>query len=106
MAVYIILNVQTGGFFMTAEERMAYFQGEKRRSIINQNEKNKDFLCLKIKFFLAILLFVGFLSLDYTGYKIYGIGSEEIIQEVIKDFDLNYYMTDVIIHPLFLFLRV
>ncbi len=76
---------------MTAEERMAYFQGEKRRTKAYQtskNERNPDKIFLKIKFFIAVILFVVFLSLDYTGYKFQGIGSEEIIREVIKDFEL------------------
>ena len=45
-------------------------------------------MIIKIKFFVAMVLFICFLSLDYTGYKIKGIGSERIIQEVIMDFDL------------------
>ena len=74
---------------MTAEERMAYFQGEKRRSSYYQNapkENHTDVIFLKLKFFIAVVLFVIFLSMDYTGYKIEGIGSEEIIQEVTKNF--------------------
>lgn len=77
---------------MTAEERMAYFQGEKRRSNIYgnvKNEKNPAAIWFKIKFFIAVLLFIAFLSLDYTGYEIEGVGSERIIQEVISDFDLS-----------------
>lgn len=76
---------------MTAEERLAYFQGEKRRTANVQNsrkETNLDVIFLKIKFFIAVALFVAFLSLDYTGYQIQGIGSKEIIQEVIRDFEL------------------
>ena len=76
---------------MTAEERLAYFQGEKRRTAKVQNsrkETNLDVIFLKIKFFIAVALFVAFLSLDYTGYQIQGIGSKEIIQEVIRDFEL------------------
>lgn len=76
---------------MTAEERMAYFQGERRRNPVYQsgkNEKNPEMIFLKIKFFIAVILFIIFLSLDYTGYKIQGIGSEEIIREVTKDFEL------------------
>ena len=77
---------------MTAEERMAYFQGEKRRRAVYQeskNERNNDMIFLKIKFFVAVILFIAFLSLDYTGYKIRGIGSSEIIHEVITDFDVS-----------------
>ena len=77
---------------MTAEERMAYFQGEKKRSNVYQesrSERNVDMIFLKIKFFVAVILFVLFLSLDYTGYKIQGIGSERIIQEVVTDFDVS-----------------
>ncbi len=77
---------------MTAEERLAYFQGEKRRTkayMMSKNEKNSDKIFIKIKFFIAVILFVIFLSLDYTGYKIQGIGSERIIQEVITDFDMS-----------------
>ena len=73
---------------MTAEERLAYFQGEKRRNVTyqtNAQDKNRDFILLKIKFFIAVILFVAFLSLDYTGYEIYGIDSEQIVQEVMKD---------------------
>lgn len=76
---------------MTAEERMAYFQGEKRRSTAyrtEKNEKNMDLVFLKIKFMLAVLLFIVFLSLDYTGYQIRGIGSEDIIRQVTTDFEL------------------
>lgn len=75
---------------MTAEERLAYFQGEKKRTpaySMVKKEKNFDKILLKIKFLTAILLFIVFLSLDYTGYKIKGIGSEEILNEVTKDFD-------------------
>jgi len=77
---------------MTAEERMAYFQGEKSRSTSNANmnkEKKSGTIWFKIKFMIAVLLFIAFLSLDYTGYEIKGIGSERIIQEVITDFDLT-----------------
>lgn len=77
---------------MTAEERLAYFQGEKRRSTVYQegkNERNVDMIFVKIKFFISVILFITFLSLDYTGYKIQGIGSERIIQEVITDFDVS-----------------
>jgi len=77
---------------MTAEERMAYFQGEKSRSTSHANmnkEKKSGTIWFKIKFMIAVLLFIAFLSLDYTGYEIKGIGSERIIQEVITDFDLT-----------------
>lgn len=76
---------------MTAEERMAYFQGEKRRNSAyaqKTNEKNLDVIFFKIKFFIAVVLFIAFLSLDYTGYKVNGIGSEEIIQKVTEDISL------------------
>ena len=78
---------------MTAEERLAYFQGEKRRNTSyysGKSEKNIDMILLKIKFVIAVGLFVGFLSLDYTGYKIQGIGSKELINKVITDFDMTY----------------
>lgn len=77
---------------MTAEERMAYFQGEKRRTSIGNmqvKEKNWNLIFLKIKFFAAVIIFIVFLSLDYTGYKFHGIGSEEILKEVSSDFDLS-----------------
>lgn len=76
---------------MTAEERMAYFQGEKRRNAAifeKKQEKHRDLFFLKLRFMIALLLFILFLSLDYTGYQIKGIGSREIIQEVEKDFEL------------------
>ena len=42
---------------------------------------------------IAVILFVLFLSMDYTGYKIHGIGSEKMIEMVGQDFqflqDLN-----------------
>ena len=47
---------------MTAEERMAYFQGEMKRSSVQQirkNEKNISTAFLKLKFFIALILFVG-----------------------------------------------
>ena len=74
---------------MTAEERLAYFQGEKRRTpVYREQKKEKNFhkILLRFKFFIAVLLFVVFLSLDYTGYEVKGIGSERIIEEVTKDF--------------------
>lgn len=77
---------------MTAEERMAYFQGEKRRNTVynvKTKEKHWDLIFMKMKFFIAVALFILFLSLDYTGYKIHGIGSEEIIQEVTSDFQIE-----------------
>ena len=76
---------------MTAEERLAYFQGEKRRSApieMKTKEKNRDVIFFKIKFFIAVLLFVLFLSLDYTGYRILGIGIEDIVREVTRDFEI------------------
>ena len=78
---------------MTAEERLAYFQGEKRRNTSyysGKSAKNMDMILFKIKFVIAVGLFVGFLSLDYTGFKIQGIGSEELINMVITDFDMTY----------------
>lgn len=84
---------------MTAEERLAYFQGEKRRTANAQNsrkETNLDVIFLKIKFFIAVALFVAFLSLDYTGYQIRGIGSREIVQEVITDFDLSVVLKNLL----------
>ena len=79
---------------MTAEERMAYFQGEKRRQSIYQTpvqEKNTGVIFFKIKFFAAVVLFVVFLSLDYTGYQIKGIGSKEIVKEVTTDLDISKF---------------
>lgn len=76
---------------MTAEERMAYFQGEKRRDSVTAKrpkEWNPDLFFLKLKFMAAVILFVLFLSLDYTGYRIRGIGSEEIIKAVTTDLQL------------------
>lgn len=73
---------------MTAEERLAYFQGEKRRSssyVEQKRERNFDKLFFKLKFIVAIILLVGFLSMDYTGYQVNGIDSEKIINEVTKD---------------------
>ena len=54
---------------MTAEERLAYFQGEKRRNTSydrGKSEKNMDMILFKIKFVIAVGIFVVFLSLDYT----------------------------------------
>ena len=73
---------------MTAEERMAYFYGEKRRNDVNPKnnpEKPISTVWFKIRFIIAIILFIAFLSLDYTGYQIKGIGSEEIVREVVND---------------------
>ena len=77
---------------MTAEERLAYFQGEKKRNTSYQNiksEKSIDKILIKVRFLIAVMLFVGFLSLDYTGHQIKGIGSEKIIYEVVTDFDMT-----------------
>ena len=76
---------------MTAEERLAYFQGEKRRTEAHQKmkkEENIDVILFKMKFFIALILFIVFLSMDYTGYKIKGIGSVDVMEEVIKDFEI------------------
>ena len=75
---------------MTAEERLAYFQGEKRRENLHLNkkqEKNTAVTFLKIKFFITVILFIIFLSMDYTGYKIKGIGSQEIVTMVTSHMD-------------------
>ena len=73
---------------MTAEERLAYFQGERKRTPAfreQKKEKSYDKVFFKIKFFIALVLFVLFLSMDYTGYDIKGIGSGEIIEMVSND---------------------
>ena len=75
---------------MTAEERLAYFQGEKRRDTLQptkKQEKNSKIIFLKIKLFLAVILFILFLSMDYTGCKIKGIGSHEIVILVTSHMD-------------------
>ena len=75
---------------MTAEERLAYFQGEKRRTgqlIEQRSVKNRALIFLKLRFFVTVILFVLFLSLDYTGYQIQGIGSGELIRLVTTDFE-------------------
>lgn len=77
---------------MTAEERMAYFQGTKRRNDaypVKTTGKNQELIFLKMKFFIAVILFIIFLSMDYTGYKFQGIGSEDIITEVTKDIEIQ-----------------
>lgn len=76
---------------MTAEERMAYFQGEKRRTSgsVRETEKNGTILILKIKFFLCVILFVLFLSLDYTGTDIRGITSADIVRAVTEDMNFD-----------------
>lgn len=76
---------------MTAEERMAYFQGEKRRVSVTEtnNEKNGTVLILKIKFFICVILFVLFLSMDYTGADIQGITSTDIIDAVTSDISID-----------------
>ena len=76
---------------MTAEERMAYFQGEKHRSTVHEygkSERKIDTILFRVKFFIAVILFITFLTLDYTGYEVYAIGSERIVQEVCADIDL------------------
>ena len=77
---------------MTAEERLAYFQGEKRRETVNSSikqGKSSSFQFLKIKFFITVILLIVFLSLDYTGYKIKGIGSQEIVKMVTSHTELS-----------------
>lgn len=77
---------------MTAEERMAYFQGEKRRNNVRNTksqERNHRTFLLKFRFFVAVLILIAFLSLDYTGFKVQGIGSERIIEEVVTDFSVE-----------------
>jgi hypothetical protein len=70
---------------MTAEERMACFYQTPVK------EKNTGAIFFKIKFFAAVVLFVAFLSLDYTGYQIKGIGSKEIVKEVTTDLDVSKF---------------
>lgn len=75
---------------MTAEERLAYFQGEKRRvsaAVPVKNEQNVMRTMVKIRFIITVVLFIIFLSMDYTGTKIYGIGSKEIVEEMTTDWD-------------------
>ena len=83
---------------MTAEERMAYFQGEKYRTNgyqRNIHEKNPDGIFLKIRFFIAVVFFIIFLSLDYTGYQIHGIGSQEIMKEITTDIDYSAFFEKI-----------
>lgn len=77
---------------MTAEERMAYFQGEKRRTAadsVSRKEKDQSLIFFKLRFFIAVVLFIAFLSLDYTGYQVRGIGSKELMELVTTDQDLS-----------------
>lgn len=76
---------------MTAEERIAYFQGEKKRTSVSakNTETNEIFLILKIKFFICTILFVLFLSLDFTEAEIKGITSNDIVNVVTSDFQDN-----------------
>lgn len=82
---------------MTSEERMKYFQGQKKRvssRVEQQDHVGSQRKLLKSKIFVLMLLMIAFLSLDYTGYKIQGIGSKEIIHEVTSDFNfkkLNFH---------------
>ena len=41
---------------------------------------------------IALIIFVVFLSLDYTGYKIQGIGSQEIVQQVVTDMEFSKFV--------------
>lgn len=72
---------------MTAEERMAYFQGEKRRVSVREtnSEKNGTVLVLKMKLLICVVLFILFLSMDYTGITIRGISSGDIVKAVTTD---------------------
>ena len=79
---------------MTAEERMAYFQGTKRRSDVYHEKtkfSNRELIFFRIRFFLAVMIFILFLSMDYTGYKFRGIGSEEIIEKITCNFDFEQF---------------
>ncbi len=64
---------------MTAEERMAYFRGEMKRtnSVQEKKEGSREMMLFKLKFFICMILFVLFLSLDYTGYQIQTVGGEK-----------------------------
>lgn len=70
---------------MTSEERMAYYQRKKGNGRLPQTTNKEAFSFGKLRFTIALVLFVIFLSLDYTEYKINGIGSQEIVSEVRKD---------------------
>ena len=75
---------------MTSEERMAYYQN-KKGNVKSLNHKPKETVSYgKIRFLIAFILFMLFLSLDYTEYKFYGIGSREIITELQKDDPIFY----------------
>lgn len=82
---------------MTAEERMAYFYGEKRRGkenikkVASSNEKKS----MRVRFFVCMLLFVFFLALDYGDYKIKEIGSREIMKTVREDISGTEKLQDV-----------
>lgn len=49
-------------------------------------ERNENLLILKIKFFICAVLFVLFLSLDYTGTDVSGITADDIVSAVTADF--------------------
>jgi hypothetical protein len=74
---------------MTSEERMAYYMNQRsgKREKISYKQTNTG--AKRIRISLTLLLMIVFLSLDYSGCKIGGIGSEEIIQFVITDFSFE-----------------
>ena len=84
---------------MTAEERRAYAYAHRNgkpipyRNIKTVSAKEKvktEYKLLSWKFLIAMILFVAFLSLDYTGYRIHGIGSSEIIGEVMRNSEISF----------------
>ena len=82
------------GIFYDSRRENGIFSGSKKENIpIKCADKGKklesDFL--KIKFFIAVMIFIIFLSMDYTGYEFYGIGSEKIIKEVTSDIDFSKF---------------
>ena len=74
---------------MTLEERRAYADAQRNKRVITQKRViKKEKKGFDWKILIALMLSVVFLSLDYPGHTIRGIGSEEIVREVTTDSEI------------------
>ena len=78
---------------MTSEERMKYFQGQRRTGLVQPTKDvriSSRKTAFQSKLSIVILLMILFLSLDYTGYRIKGIGSNEVVRAVTSNSSWNF----------------
>ena len=61
------------------------YEFEKEQAATEQ--ENDDFLFIKIRFLIAVLIFAAYVFCDQTGTMIYQFSTDEVAEKIAKDYD-------------------